>query len=81
MKHGRFRYLHALTDYYHVSPHLKPKNFPANDTISGLASGLAEAHKAYGVPRWNDPLLVSLPLTSLQRIYFVCHTAQRAQRL
>ncbi|KAI9566226.1 glutathione synthase [Boletus coccyginus] len=44
------RYLYALTDYYHVSPHLKPEDFPSNDTISGLADGLAEAHKAYGVP-------------------------------
>ncbi|KAF8550546.1 glutathione synthase [Imleria badia] len=44
------RYLYALTDYYHISPHFKPENFPPNDTTSGLASGLAEAHKAYGVP-------------------------------
>ncbi|KAG6379415.1 glutathione synthase [Boletus reticuloceps] len=44
------RYLYALTNYYHGSPHLKPENFPPNDTISGLVNGLAEAHKAYGVP-------------------------------
>ena len=44
-----------MTDYYHVSPHLKPENFPSNDTTSGLAAGLAEAHNAYGEPRWIIP--------------------------
>ncbi|KAF8835933.1 glutathione synthase [Paxillus ammoniavirescens] len=43
------RYLHALTNYYDISPHLKPENFPINNTTSGLAQGLAEAHEAYGV--------------------------------
>ncbi|KAF9232322.1 glutathione synthase [Melanogaster broomeanus] len=43
------RYLHELTDYYSISPDLKPENFPSNNTTSGLAEGLSEAHKAYGV--------------------------------
>jgi glutathione synthase len=29
---------------------LKIENFPSNDTTAGLAEGLAEAHKVYGVP-------------------------------
>ncbi|KAI6140616.1 glutathione synthase [Pisolithus tinctorius] len=44
------RYLHALTNYYGVLPWLKSENFPLNDTTARLAEGLAEAHKAYGVP-------------------------------
>lgn len=52
------RYLHALTDYYHISPHLKPENFPKNDTTSGLAQGLAQAHNAYGVQRYPIPCSV-----------------------
>ncbi|EMD39596.1 hypothetical protein CERSUDRAFT_63209 [Gelatoporia subvermispora B] len=43
-------YLHASTGYFGTSPILKKENFPANRTISGLAEGLAEAHKAYNVP-------------------------------
>ncbi|KAF9220257.1 glutathione synthase [Gyrodon lividus] len=42
------RHLHALTNYHDISPHLKPENFPPNNTTSGLAEGLAEAHKVYG---------------------------------
>ncbi|KAI6039646.1 hypothetical protein EDC04DRAFT_2683650 [Pisolithus marmoratus] len=44
------RYLHAQTNYYGTSPYLKSENFPPNDTTARLAAGLAEAHKAYGVP-------------------------------
>ncbi|KAL4080603.1 hypothetical protein J3A83DRAFT_4422567 [Scleroderma citrinum] len=44
------RYIYALTDYYRISPFLTPKNFPANDATTRLVHGLAEAHKAYGVP-------------------------------
>jgi hypothetical protein len=44
------RYLHASTHYYGVSHDLKSENFPPNDTIAGLAEGLAEGHRAYGVP-------------------------------
>ncbi|KAH7928740.1 glutathione synthase [Leucogyrophana mollusca] len=44
------RYLHASTGYFGVSPYLRADNFPPNDTTAGLAQGLAEAHKAYGVP-------------------------------
>ncbi|KAF8158447.1 glutathione synthase [Crassisporium funariophilum] len=43
------RYLLAATQYYDVSPELRLENFPTNDTIAGLAAGLAEAHKAYNV--------------------------------
>ncbi|KIM43057.1 hypothetical protein M413DRAFT_69714 [Hebeloma cylindrosporum] len=42
-------YLLAATDYYNSSSYLKPDNFPSNDSIAGLAQGLAEAHKAYDV--------------------------------
>ncbi|KAF8877154.1 hypothetical protein CPB84DRAFT_1838626 [Gymnopilus junonius] len=44
------RYLSAATNYYMTSPYLTRDNFPPNETISGLANGLAEAHKAYNVP-------------------------------
>ncbi|KAF5382619.1 hypothetical protein D9615_002766 [Tricholomella constricta] len=45
---GLHRYLQASTQYYNTSPHLRLENFPENDTIAGLAEGLAAAHKAYG---------------------------------
>lgn len=45
------RYLLASTQYYNSSPYLVKDNFPVNDTIAKLAEGLAEAHKAYGVPK------------------------------
>ncbi|KAH9831388.1 uncharacterized protein C8Q71DRAFT_301509 [Rhodofomes roseus] len=44
------RYLFKSTQYYEVSSHLREENFPSNNTVAGLAEGLAEAHKAYGVP-------------------------------
>ncbi|KAH7909680.1 glutathione synthase [Hygrophoropsis aurantiaca] len=43
------RHLHAFTNYYGASPYFKAKNFPPNNTVAGLAEGLAEAHKAYGI--------------------------------
>ncbi|CAA7261555.1 unnamed protein product [Cyclocybe aegerita] len=43
------RYLLAATRYYDASPYFKLDNFPSNDTIAGLASGLAQAHEAYSV--------------------------------
>ncbi|TCD62642.1 hypothetical protein EIP91_006595 [Steccherinum ochraceum] len=43
-------YLHASTGYFGSSSHLTQENFPPNTTASGLAEGLAAAHKAYGVP-------------------------------
>ncbi|KAJ3518188.1 hypothetical protein NLJ89_g32 [Agrocybe chaxingu] len=46
------RYLLAATRYYDASPYLKLDNFPPNDTITGLASGLAQAHKAYGMDEY-----------------------------
>jgi glutathione synthase len=42
-------YLLAATNYFDSSPHLKPENLPFNGTLEGVAEGLAEAHKAYGV--------------------------------
>ncbi|KAF9478219.1 glutathione synthase [Pholiota conissans] len=45
------RYLLSQTKYYYSSPYLSPSNFPSNETTPGLASGLAEAHKAYGDER------------------------------
>ena len=50
------RYLLAATQYYHSSSYLQPGNFPSNDTIAGLASGLAEAHRAYGVEGYDFSL-------------------------
>ncbi|KAI0058239.1 glutathione synthase [Artomyces pyxidatus] len=47
---GMHRHLQASTGYFDASPLLKPENFPPNDTVQGLVSGIAEAHKAYGVP-------------------------------
>jgi len=45
------RYLQASTRYFDSCHVLSsPENFPENKTTSGLASGLAAAHKAYGVP-------------------------------
>jgi len=44
------RYLYKSTQYYGSSPHLRAESFPPNHTAAGLAEGLAEAHKAYGVP-------------------------------
>ncbi|KAG6902416.1 hypothetical protein C0995_000342 [Termitomyces sp. Mi166 len=41
------RYLYASTQYYNTSPDLRAENFPENDTIAGLAEGLATAHKVY----------------------------------
>ncbi|CCM00996.1 uncharacterized protein FIBRA_03044 [Fibroporia radiculosa] len=44
------RYLRKSTGYFGVSPYLTADNFPPNRTTAGLAEGLSEAHKAYGVP-------------------------------
>lgn len=44
-----YRYLQSATNYYGSSTYLQPGNFPSNETTAGLASGLAEAHRAYGV--------------------------------
>ncbi|KAG6820122.1 hypothetical protein H0H93_005128 [Arthromyces matolae] len=41
------RYLLSSTQYYNTSSHLKPDNFPTNETIAGLTDGLAAAHKVY----------------------------------
>ncbi|TFK27692.1 glutathione synthase [Coprinopsis marcescibilis] len=41
------RFQHAATSYFDSSPHLKRENFPKNESIAGLAKGLAAAHKAY----------------------------------
>ncbi|THU89094.1 glutathione synthase [Dendrothele bispora CBS 962.96] len=44
------RHLYATTGFFDLSTHLKPENFPPNDTVSGLAEGLVAAHAAYNVP-------------------------------
>jgi hypothetical protein len=44
-------YLLESTDYFGISPLLSPSNLPSNDTTKGLAEGLAEAHRVYGVPK------------------------------
>ncbi|KAL1748336.1 glutathione synthase [Schizophyllum fasciatum] len=44
------RYLQQSNQYLNASEHLKPENFPSNNTTAGIASGLAAAHKAYGKP-------------------------------
>lgn len=43
------RYLYKSTQYYGASSHLRAENFPPNRTTAGLAEGLAEGHKAYGI--------------------------------
>lgn len=57
-----FSYLVESTDYFGVSPLLLSSNLPSNDTIKGLAEGLAEAHRAYGLP---ECVLLEFPLTVL----------------
>lgn len=49
---GESRHLLAKTEYYNSSDILQPENMPRNDTIAGLAEGLATAHKAYGSPSY-----------------------------
>ncbi|KAI0665204.1 glutathione synthase [Cubamyces menziesii] len=44
------RHLLATTEYFNSSPLLKLENLPPNNTIAGLAEGLAAAHKAYASP-------------------------------
>ncbi|KAH9919289.1 glutathione synthase [Fomitopsis serialis] len=44
------KYLYKSTQYYGVSPYLQEERFPTNNTTAGLAEGLSDAHKAYGVP-------------------------------
>ncbi|KAH9900994.1 glutathione synthase [Cubamyces lactineus] len=44
------RHLLATTEYFNASPLLKLENLPPNDTIAGLAEGLAAAHNAYDSP-------------------------------
>ncbi|KAF6755858.1 glutathione synthase [Ephemerocybe angulata] len=41
--------LHLMlsTSYFNSSPHLKLENLPKNDTIAGLAKGIAAGHAAY----------------------------------
>ncbi|KAH9968289.1 glutathione synthase [Russula compacta] len=47
---GLHRHLIESTGYFGISPLLTSSNLPSNDTIKGLAEGLAEAHRVYGVP-------------------------------
>lgn len=42
-------YLYKSTQYYGASSNLRAENFPPNRTTAGLAEGLAEGHKAYGI--------------------------------
>ena len=44
-----FSYLLESTGYFGISPVLSSVNLPTNDTTSGLAKGMAEAHRAYDV--------------------------------
>ncbi|KAF8895244.1 hypothetical protein BD779DRAFT_1498364 [Infundibulicybe gibba] len=46
---GMHRHLCASTEYFGVSPHIKAASFPKNSATTGLALGLATAHKAYNV--------------------------------
>ena len=55
-----FSYLLESTGYFGISPILSSINFPSNDTTSGLAKGLAEAHRAYGV---SECVLLEVPQT------------------
>lgn len=42
------RYLLAATEYYHASPILSLENMPTNESLTVLAEGMVEAHRAYG---------------------------------
>jgi len=53
-----FSYLLESTGYFGISPVLSPGNLPENDTTKSLADGLAEAHRAYGVPECVLPEFV-----------------------
>jgi glutathione synthase len=61
------RYLHALTHYYNTSPAIKLEGFPPNITTAGLAEGLAEAHKAYGIPGYV--------FRRIYQAFLICHRA------
>ncbi|EJU03074.1 glutathione synthase [Dacryopinax primogenitus] len=52
------RYLQSATGYYGVHPLLDARNLPENGALQGLAAGIAEAHKAYGVPNATVLFLV-----------------------
>ncbi|KAF7291892.1 Glutathione synthetase [Mycena indigotica] len=43
------RHLFASTGYFNSYSSMKAEDFPTNETIAGLVSGLAAAHFAYGV--------------------------------
>ncbi|KAG8885934.1 hypothetical protein FRB98_001540 [Tulasnella sp. 332] len=45
------RYLSKATGYYNTADCLSAANFPANDTMKGLAQGLLAAHRQYGIPK------------------------------
>ncbi|KAI0292396.1 glutathione synthase [Russula brevipes] len=47
---GMHHYLVESTGYFGISPLLSSSNLPSNETTKHLAEGLAEAHRAYGVP-------------------------------
>ncbi|KAK7439545.1 Glutathione synthetase [Stygiomarasmius scandens] len=47
---GMHRHLYGTTQFFNSSSFFQPENFPPNDTTTGLAEGLAAAHKAYNVP-------------------------------
>ncbi|KZT60350.1 glutathione synthase [Calocera cornea HHB12733] len=52
------RYLEKATGYYSAHPLLSEGNLPENGAVGGLARGIAEAHKAYGVPNATVLFLV-----------------------
>ena len=67
-----FRYLIESTGYFGISPLLSSTNLPGNDTIKGLVNGLAEAHRAYGVP---ECVLSEIPQTVLNSaVLITVHT-------
>lgn len=47
----RDSYLAKSTSYFGAFPGFSLDNLPPNDTLSGLARGLAEAHTVYGSAR------------------------------
>ncbi|EKM79502.1 hypothetical protein AGABI1DRAFT_59176 [Agaricus bisporus var. burnettii JB137-S8] len=52
------RYLLSTTGYFNTSPYLSLENLPPNQTISGVAAGLAAAHSAYSASTSNARILV-----------------------
>lgn len=68
MYYRSYSHLLAATGYFNSSPLLKAPSLPPNETIAGLASGLVEAHKAYGVSGCVIALIYHLSYSALSMV-------------